>query len=589
MIGKVLGGRYELLEEIGKGGMAYVYKARCVLLNRIVAVKVLRDDLGGDEEFLNRFNAEAQAAASLDHQNIVSIFDVGVDDDRHYITMEYVDGRTLKEYITQKGPLPYKEALDIASQICDAIEAAHNKNIVHRDIKPHNILITDDGKIKVADFGIARFGTGKTLSNGNDILGSVHYISPEQAKGISVDNRSDIYSLGVVLYEMLSGKLPFDSDNPVSVAMMQIEESPCDIINSVPNLPLSCQHMVFKAMSKDPDLRYQTAAEFKSDIVSIYRDPGVVIDKRFLYENLNPEPESGKIADAPKPQAKPHIKVIMVALSVITSFVIVFGGYLIWRMNPVEVVSGIFSAKPKQVEVPLIVGKSLSEARKICDEYGITVIIDDETIDDTKPEDTVIYQSPSANGKMNVDGIINVIISVKSQQFELKDYIGQDYRAVQEKLENANLQISIIFEESEDEEDVIIDQSPKSGTVLDSGDRVTLYVSGGKGDVDKMEGLMEVPMVEGKTFAEAKKALETSGLKISSVAGTLNPKDDDLVIGQSITAGSHVKDGTSISLTVEITFVEDEAGTGDTSTAENDGSASPSHANNPSNSGEGDE
>lgn len=587
MIGKVLGGRYELLEEIGKGGMAYVYKARCVLLNRIVAVKVLRDDLGGDEEFLNRFNAEAQAAASLDHQNIVSIFDVGVDDDRHYITMEYVDGQTLKEYITQKGPLPYKEALDIASQICDAIEAAHNKNIVHRDIKPHNILITADGKIKVADFGIARFGTGKTLSNGNDILGSVHYISPEQAKGMSVDNRSDIYSLGVVLYEMLSGRLPFDSDNPVSVAMMQIEESPQNIVSTVSNLPISCQHMVFKAMSKDPDLRYQTAAEFKADISGIYRDPNVVIDKRFLYENLNSEPDSAKSAVVPKPQAKPHIKAVMVALSVITSFVIVFGGYLIWRMNPVEVVSGIFSSKPKQIETPSVVGKSLSEARKICDKYGITVIIEDETIDDSKPEYTVIYQSPSPNGKIDVGGIINVIISVKSQQFKLGDYIGQDYRAVQEKLEKANLQISIIFEESEKEEDVIIDQTPDSGTLLDSGDRVTLYVSGGKGDVDRMEGLMEVPLVEGKTYAEAKKSLESSGLKISSVAGTLNPRDGDLVIGQSITAGSHVKDGTSISLTVEIAFDESDVTAGGTSNTGDDTGASSTHVSNPS--GEGDE
>ncbi len=585
MIGKILGGRYELLEEIGKGGMAYVYKARCVLLNRIVAVKVLRDDLDGDEEFLNRFNAEAQAAASLDHQNIVSIFDVGEDDNCHYITMEYVDGKTLKEYITQKGKLPYKEALGIAAQICDAIEAAHNKNIVHRDIKPHNILITDDGKIKVADFGIARFGTGKTLSTGNDILGSVHYISPEQAKGMSVDNRSDIYSLGVVMYEMLSGKVPFDGDNPVSVAMMQIEDSPLDIASTVPSLPLSCQHVVFKAMSKDPDLRYQTAAEFKADITGVCNDPNVIIDRRFLYENLNTEPDNNKSVEIPLPQAKPATKVLMIALAVITSFVIVFGGYLIWRSNPVEVVSNIFSSKPKQVEVPSLVGKTYDEAKKICDEYSITVVIEDEAIDDTKEENTILSQSPSKNQKIDVGGIINVVVSVKSQEFELKDYVGQNYLTVQQRLEKANLQINIIVEQSDEDKDTIIDQSPKNGTMLKSGDRVTLYVSGGKGD---MEDLMEVPNVEGKTYGEAKSALASAGLKIGSVAGALNPKDDDLVIGQSITAGSHVKDGSQITLTVEIT-VQDDVPEEDNETSPDEGDTTPDDDTSADEAGEGDE
>ena len=300
--------------------MAYVYKARCVLLNRIVAVKILRDDLEGGEEFLERFNAEAQAAASLDHPNIVSIFDVGIHDNRHYITMEYVDGQTLKEYIAQKGSLDYKEALNIAWQISDALTAAHAKNIVHRDIKPHNILITSAGVVKVADFGIARFGTAKTLSTSNDILGSVHYVSPEQAKGQPVDNRSDIYSLGVVLYEMLTGIVPFDSDNPVSVAMMQIENSPEEISAYAPDVPLSSQHVVYKAMSKDPDLRYQTAGEFKDDILNVLKNPNVIVDRRFLYDNLNPEPETS-IISKPKEevQAKTSTKITMIILAAITS------------------------------------------------------------------------------------------------------------------------------------------------------------------------------------------------------------------------------------------------------------------------------
>ncbi len=553
MIGKVLGGRYELLEEIGKGGMAYVYKARCVLLNRIVAVKVLRDDLDGDDEFLKRFNAEAQAAASLDHQNIVSIFDVGVDENRHYITMEYVDGKTLKEYISENGSLPYKEALGIAAQICDAIEAAHNKNIVHRDIKPHNILITDDGRIKVADFGIARFGTGKTLSNGNDILGSVHYISPEQAKGTEVDNRSDIYSLGVTMYEMLSGNLPFESDNPVSVAMMQIEDSPLDIVSIKPDIPVSCQHIVFKAMSKDPDLRYQSAQEFKSDIVNVYNDPNVIIDKRFLYKNLNTEPENEKNSELPLPPVKKPVKALMIALAIVSSFILVIGGYALIKANPLKAVSGIFTSAPKQVEVPSLLGENLEEAQKICNDLGITIAVEDEIEDDTKDDNTIISQSPHKGEKVKNGGIINVVVSMQSQRFEIKDYVGQNYETVQKRLEKANLQVSIIVEESEREKDAIIDQSPKAGSVLKSGARVTLYVSGGK---EETEGLIKVPSVVGKKYSAAAAALEKAGLKIGGTVGALNPSPNDLVIDQSIPEGSMVKEGCKITLTVEIEISE---------------------------------
>ncbi len=560
MIGKVLGGRYELLEEIGKGGMAYVYKARCVLLNRIVAVKVLRDDLDGDEEFLKRFNAEAQAAASLDHQNIVSIFDVGVDDNRHYITMEYVDGKTLKEYIIQNGKLPYKEALSIASQICDALEAAHNKNIVHRDIKPHNILITDDGKIKVADFGIARFGTGKTLSNGNDILGSVHYISPEQAKGIPVDNRSDLYSLGVALYEMLSGKLPFDSDNPVSVAMMQIEDSPSDIVSVVPDLPISCQHIAFKAMSKDPDLRYQSAREFKTDIENVYNDPNVIIDKRFLYENLNTEPET-KVKTSPVIiQAKPAVKVAMVILALLTSLGIAFGGYALINSNAIETVAGLFSAGPKQIDVPKLEDMTFDEAKNICDGLGLALVREDEIENDTKPQDTVVSQSPEYGMKIKEGGVIQVIVTFKASEFEIGDYKGENYKTVQKRLEKANLHVSVIIEESNKEKDTVVEQNPKAKTMLKAGARVTLYVSGGK---DETDGLIKVPSVEGKTFSAAKTALEAAGLKIGGTMGALNPSANDLVIGQSIPEGSMVKEGSKISLTVEIVTTDDETPTGE--------------------------
>ena len=273
MVGRVLNNRYEILEEVGKGGMAYVYKARCKLLNRTVAIKMLRSDLEGDEEFLKRFKTEATAAANLTHPNIVSIYDTGEDNGNHYIVMEYVDGISLKKYITENAPLDVHEALSIAYQISDALCAAHEKGIVHRDIKPHNILIDSDHRVKVADFGIARATTGSTMTSSDNILGSVHYISPEQARGGYVDCRTDLYSLGVVIYEMLTGKLPFENDTPLAVAMMHCNDAPHDMADYVSDIPVSVQKLTMKCLAKDVNERYQTAGELKSDLMTLIKNP----------------------------------------------------------------------------------------------------------------------------------------------------------------------------------------------------------------------------------------------------------------------------------------------------------------------------
>lgn len=226
LIGKVLANRYEIIEEVGSGGMAVVYKAKCKLLNRFVAVKVLRPDLQNDDEFVRRFNVEAQAAASLTHPNIVSIFDVGNEDGLHYIVMEYIEGTTLKEYIDEKHILPWREAVGYAVQIAKGLQQAHQNSIIHRDVKPHNIIMKNDGVLKVTDFGIARANVQATMTCEDSAIGSVHYISPEQARGGYTDERSDIYSLGIVLYEMLTGTVPFDSDRPVTVAIMHLQDKP---------------------------------------------------------------------------------------------------------------------------------------------------------------------------------------------------------------------------------------------------------------------------------------------------------------------------------------------------------------------------
>ena len=547
MTGKVLGGRYELLEEIGKGGMAYVYKARCVLLNRIVAVKILRDDLGSDDEFLNRFNAEAQAAASLSQSNIVSIFDVGEDNGLHYIIMEYVAGKTLKEYIIEKGKLDYREALSIAMQICDALTAAHAKNIVHRDIKPHNILITDDGKIKVTDFGIARFGTGNTLSTNNDILGSVHYISPEQAKGISVDNRSDIYSLGVAMYEMLSGKLPFEADNPVSIAMMQIEENPPEIIDDNPDMPVSAQHITFKAMCKDASLRYQTAGDLKKDIRKILSDPDVIIDKRFLYDDTGID-HVVKIKAKDNPPLKQWVKILSISLAALTSIMIVGIGYLAFNYEAFETVSRVLSIGTKRVDVPSFRGESYEDVIRMCNELGLKLNVEDEIEDDSRPPETVVSQMPEEGERVNVGDTVNIVITKDNKLIEVENYVGKNYEEIEQKLTKIGLEINVIFEDSQRPKDDIIRQSPESGKKIKADGEITLYVSGG---VDMTNSFISVPTVTGKTYKEAKALLESVSLSVGTVSGSLHPEDDDKVIGQAIPAGSMVRKNCPVSITVE--------------------------------------
>ncbi|NLC68028.1 MAG: Stk1 family PASTA domain-containing Ser/Thr kinase, partial [Clostridiaceae bacterium] len=269
----VLGNRYELIEKIGGGGMAVVYKARCRLLNRYVAVKVLREEFTGDEEFVKRFEIEAQSAASLSHPNIVPIYDVGNENNVYYIVMEYVDGITLKEYIAEKGPLEWKEAIRIATQICSAIEHAHIKKIIHRDIKPQNILVTKEGIAKVTDFGIARAATSSTITMVGTTIGSVHYFSPEQARGGYIDEKSDLYSLGIVLYEMVTGRMPFDGESPVAIALMHIQDKPVPPTELNKDIPKALNDIIIKAIRKEQSNRYQSASEMLEDLYRALREP----------------------------------------------------------------------------------------------------------------------------------------------------------------------------------------------------------------------------------------------------------------------------------------------------------------------------
>lgn len=279
LVGKTLGARYEILKEIGEGGMATVYKARCKLLNRYVAVKVLKNEYSRDLEFVKRFRAEAQSAASLTHPNIVSVYDVGEENGINYIVMELLEGDTLKDEIEKKGKLPSDVVLKYASQIASALEAAHNSKIVHRDIKPQNIVLTSNNIAKVTDFGIAKMSSKDTITSASSTMGSVHYFSPEHAKGCYTDEKSDIYSLGVVMYEMATGKLPFNADTPVTVALKQIQEEPVPPKDVEPSVSLALNDIILKAMAKKPSDRYQSASAMLDDIFAAINNPSHIFYK----------------------------------------------------------------------------------------------------------------------------------------------------------------------------------------------------------------------------------------------------------------------------------------------------------------------
>lgn len=585
MIGKVLGGRYELLEKIGTGGMAVVYRAKCLLLNRTVAVKILREDLDSSEEFLKRFNIEAQSAASLTNQHIVSIYDVGKDDNINYIVMEYVEGVTLKEYIKANSPIDWQQAVKMAMGIADALSEAHKKHIIHRDIKPQNIIVTTDGDVKVTDFGIARVSSSATISVDGDVLGSVHYLSPEQARGGYVDERSDIYSLGVVIYEMLTGKVPFDGDTPVAVAMKQIEQppvNPCEIVNDIPD---NVSAIVLKAMSKETASRYSSVTEMYDDLGTVLYDPhSLIIDNKsndelvdeatkklspIKIENIIVDVETGKIIrendsagsnnttevevrssddnrrskrNKPKKQkekkkmSKGDKKAIIAAAVTSLAIVIILSLLAVSMLLP----------KAKEEVVPDLSGMTLAEAEKAVEGTIFTVKVKDEKIDDSKEDGTVIDQYPSGGLKFATNKIIEVTIAVSSDGvIKIEDYVNMRYDSAQRVLDAIGLNVKIERQPSTDfEVDKVLGQHPPVGTDVKKGSTVTLYVSSGE------QGDIVMPSVTGKPVSEARNILEESHLVFGTMKYADSDKEKDTVIAQDVAANTTVSTGTVINLTV---------------------------------------
>ena len=570
MIGTVLGNRYEILEEIGCGGMANVYKAHCKLLNRMVAIKVLKKELEEDTEYLKRFNVEAQAAASLVHPNIVSIFDFGYDEGYHYIVMEMIDGITLKQYINERAPLDTKDALGIAYQICDALSAAHQNNIVHRDIKPHNIMITSDHRVKVTDFGIARATVGSTMTADTNILGSVHYISPEQARGSVVDGRTDLYSLGVVLYEMLTGRVPYHSDAPVAVAMMHIEQKPVSPREYNPELTPSVEKLIFKALSKHIGDRYQTGAEFNSDIMKLLENPDAEIAVADIQdEDMDSTRKIPVVTGGDAVSDKPHDKTpaeimqekrkaradaaalnrenkrILIG-AIITALLIV--GLLslgvTYVLYPEAPIFSMFASD--KVEVPDFYGKTLDEAQEMAEQNELVIEVKDEVVDNSVDEGCILDQSPNSGRSVEKGTVIRVTICIGEEKIRVNNYKLTNGENAKEDLENEGFTVEL-EEEFSDEvpEGYVIRHDPEEGEEAPKGSKVTLVISKGPEDTTFI-----MPNFVGKTLEQAQNIITSSGLILGDISYEKSVVDKGTVIRQNISGGETVGKQTPISLVV---------------------------------------
>ena len=522
----VLGNRYEIIRKIGDGGMAFVYEAKDKLLNRTVAVKVLRPEFVDDDEFLAKFKREAEAVASLSHQNIVNVYDVGQDGKVHYIVMEYVDGQNLKEIIKNEGTLDEYTALDITKQIAMALGAAHRKGIIHRDIKPHNILISNDGRVvKVADFGIAKAVSNSTMTNIGSIIGSVHYFSPEQAKGKFVSNNADLYSLGIVLYEMLIGKVPFRGDSPISIALQHINDEIEFTQEEKIAIPQSVRNIIKKLTSKSSDDRYQGADELIEDIEYIEKN----IDLDFIKEydnyatkkideseitkaiNQNMNKASTKIDDdeededivrrTPKrrnnknkkedsPKTKRMLKIAAVVLTLILlAQIFLFAKFfLIGKSQKVE--QGI---------TPEFRNLTLSQAERLAEKVGAKVRVRLEEYSTEVEEGKIISQAPQANMPINEGDTITVVISKGNKEVDVPSLVGRTIGEAETILKDAKLNVNYKFEYSDTyTKDTVISQSPSLGSI-DIGGTVTIVVSKGPQAIENEENNNPETPVEPQT------------------------------------------------------------------------------------------
>lgn len=581
-IGTILDNRYELLEVIGVGGTAVVYKAKCHRLNRYVAVKILKEEYAQDEEFRRKFHDEAQAVAMLSHPNIVNVYDVSRSGSIEYIVMELIDGITLKEYLSRRGQLSPKEVTVFATQIARALEHAHSHNIIHRDIKPQNIMLLRDGTVKVADFGIAHFTNNDNTYCKGEAIGSVHYVSPEQAKGSFVDNRTDLYSLGVVMYEMITGRLPFEGDTPVSIALQHINSIALPPSIFAENVPPQLEEITMKAMNPSLSKRYTSAAQILKDLeefqneqqfkLNIPREEGIVVQEEpqdldatrklnntgevaALMENERrepperretEEPRHGEEEEAPveeqKEKQKKHRSPVSAALIFSVVAVVVFCvGAFCFVQKILDPFGGTDSSK---INAPNL--KGLYYSQVIADpQYSNVVIAEGEYVyNETVDAGKIISQEPEANRKIDPGATITVTISRGNRTFALPNYVNSDARQAKIELDRFGVQCVEAAPEYNDEIEngFVIRTDPAAGTMLTEGDTVTITVSRGPEFV-----MVDMPALMGKSLNTALELLDVAGLEWDEPVYTEADGEPDLVIYQSIAPGTQVEKGTRVS------------------------------------------
>ena len=541
---KVLAGRYELLERIGEGGMSVVYKAKDKLLNRFVAIKILKPEFIGDHKFIDSFRRESQAAASMSHPNIVNIYDVGKEGNIHYIVMELIEGRALSDVIKEQGPMPYPQVISISKQIAAALSFAHKNHIIHRDVKPHNIMMTPNGTAKITDFGIARFSSNATRTMTEQAIGSVHYIAPEQARGEKTDGKTDIYSVGVMMYEMLTGTLPFDGDSAVSVALMQLQANAKRPREINPDIPEGLEEITIKAMQKNPADRYHSAVEMLSDIERFRLNPSILFNYQFSdtdravddvgIQRLEPEyeePDDGEedaIYEEDVPVRSPVLSAIKGVILAAVIALVVFGGIAAYQ--------GYISAQPKEIEVPNFVGMTLSEANAQNNgKFNFTYV---SRFSDDIAVDTIIEQSPAGGSKKMKEGsTIELIVNSADTSVQVPYISGSiGSEEIIQRIESANLVPKILYVESAQTAQKVDAVYPPTGTEVKIGSTVYVFVSKG---VTKEK--IKMPTIKGYTAEEAVEILKDAGFTDYSVEYDENiVAGKDEVVRQNPLQGSEV-------------------------------------------------
>ena len=575
--GKLLSNRYEIIEKIGNGGMATVYRATDKILKRQVAVKILRDEFTTDEEFIRRFEVEAQSAARLTHANIVSIYDVGVEGNLYFIVMELIQGKTLKEIIVEEqGPLPWKWSINVAIQIAQALEMAHRNNIIHRDIKPHNIIITEEGVAKVTDFGIAKAVSNSTITAFGTTIGSVHYFSPEHARGGYTDAKSDLYSLGVVMYEMITGKVPFDADTPVSVALKHMQEEPIEPIQLNSRVPVAVNQIILKAMKKDTSMRYESATEMMKDLSMALKNPtGNFVQEKnegdftkvipTISENIisedkykanRPNKETVRTVEKEKPKSglakyldeNPKMKPVVyigIGLAILLIAALIFVGS--WKLTTKLLGIDSDTSAHSGISLPKVTSITVDEAKQKLDSLGIKYEIEEAYSKDVE-QGKVISQKPAEGTNYDVqkNSPVKLVVSKGTKPTKMPKVIGKSYEEAVAELEKAELEAERVDEVSQTvQEGYVIKQEKNEGEQLDAGSIVKIYVSSGNG-LEKVT----VPYVVDMDVEEAKKALTEKKIEVNIIYQEDTNKSNGAVLKQSLEVGSVVEEGTAITITV---------------------------------------